>query len=495
MKKILVSACLAGCPCRYDGRSNTVGAVKALCDSGQAVAFCPECAGGLPTPRAPAEITGGRVITQDGADVSAAFEAGAAEALALCRKHGMTRAVLKAKSPSCGCGAVYDGTFSGALVPGDGVTAALLKKNGIHVTDEHTFIQEYKENTMDKQTIGVVFGGQSGEHEVSCVSAYNVLGAIDKDRYTIVPIGIRKDGSWAIYSGPYENIRDGAWKDDTAHLQEPLNLFEDLKNVDVFFPVLHGPMGEDGTIQGVFEMLNKPYVGCGVLASAVGMDKVLSKIAFEAAGIPTCRYEAFTKKQYADDPERVISKIADTLGFPVFVKPANMGSSVGITKAHNAEELSDALALAFTYDRRVIVEEAVNAREIECAVLEEDGNIQTAVPGEIIPSKEFYDYEAKYESDGGSVSVIPAEIPQEALRAVQDYAAKAFEVLDASGLTRVDFFYDKTTGDILINEVNTMPGFTPISMYSMMWEKAGVPYPELIQRLIDTAAQKRTIIQ
>ncbi len=347
---------------------------------------------------------------------------------------------------------------------------------------------------MSKQKIAVVFGGQSGEHEVSCVSAYNILNSINKDKYEVVPVGIRKDGSWAIYNGDYKNVEDGSWKTDTENLQDNIDVFSDLRDIDIFFPILHGPMGEDGTIQGVFEMMNKPYVGPGVLASSVGMDKILSKIAFEAAGIPTCRYQGIAKRNFENDPERVLDEIEHVLGLPVFVKPANMGSSVGITKAHTKEELSQALKTAFQYDRRVIAEEFVEAREIECAVLEEDGVIKTALPGEIVPGSEFYDYNAKYNSGGASVSVIPAEIPKETSDAVRSYAEKAFEVLDCSGLSRIDFFVDKKTGDVLINEINTMPGFTPISMYAMMWEDSGIGYKHLVEKLLAGAAQKRTIL-
>lgn len=342
----------------------------------------------------------------------------------------------------------------------------------------------------NKETIGVVFGGQSGEHEVSCVSAYNVLQNINKDKYDVIPIGITKEGVWNIYFGDYKNIENGDWKVDKDNLKENIDPFQDLNNIDIFFPVLHGPMGEDGTIQGVFEMLNIPYVGCGVLASSVGMDKVLSKIAFESADIPTCGYEYFSKRQYEKNPQDIVDEIADSLDYPVFIKPANMGSSVGISKAHNEEELKEALKEAFKYDRRIIAEEFIKGREIECAVLEENGDIKTARPGEIIPSKEFYDYEAKYNSNGESISVIPAEIPEKALDQVEKLAKEAFEVIDGTGLARIDFFYTDN-GDILINEVNTLPGFTPISMYSMMWENSGISYDDLIERLIRSAQNKK----
>ncbi|MGI6108654.1 MAG: D-alanine--D-alanine ligase family protein [Eubacteriaceae bacterium] len=345
---------------------------------------------------------------------------------------------------------------------------------------------------MNKTRIGLVFGGQSGEHEVSCVSASNVYKAIDQNKYEIIPIGIKKDGTWNIYRGDVENIASGDWKTDKENLQEDVGVFTELKgDVDLFFPVLHGQMGEDGTIQGVFEMLGTPYVGCGVLASTVGMDKIMSKYAFEAADIPSCRYIPVTRYAWKHDRDVIEDKIVAELGLPVFVKPANMGSSVGISKAHSEEELFQAMDTAFSFDRRVIVESFVNAHEIETAVLEEEGKIQVAVPGEIIPAKEFYDYEAKYESGDDSVIVIPAQLDQEILDQVVDYSRKAFEAVDGTGLARVDFFVDKTTGAISINEINTMPGFTSISMYPKMWEASGIPYHELVERLIQTASLKK----
>lgn len=348
---------------------------------------------------------------------------------------------------------------------------------------------------MKKKKIGLLFGGQSGEHEISCISAYNVLSNIDEKKYDVVPIGITKEGTWNIYTGDYKNIESGGWKLDKEHLRENIDPFRDLRDIDLFFPVLHGPMGEDGTVQGLLEVLNIPYVGCGVLASSVAMDKILSKIAFESVDIPTCKYESVSKIDFENNKDEIVETLEEKLGYPIFVKPANMGSSVGINKAHDRDELLSALDEAFIYDRRVIAEEAINGKEIECAVLEENGDVKTAVPGEIIPSKEFYDYEAKYNSGGESVSVIPAKIPEDVLEKVQEYAKKAFTALDGSGLSRVDFFYVPETNEVLINEINTLPGFTPISMYSMMWEESGIPYKELIERLINTAANKKTIIK
>lgn len=345
----------------------------------------------------------------------------------------------------------------------------------------------------DKIKLGVVFGGQSGEHEVARVSAYNVLQVINQDKYDITTIGITKDGRWMIYHGDWDKLPDGSWQDDTDNLREDFSLFTDpeIQAIDVFFPIMHGPMGEDGTIQGVFEMMGKPYVGCGVLTSAVGMDKVISKIVFENAGIPVVPYVAFHRHEWEKDQDKWVAKIEDKLGYPLFIKPVNMGSSVGITKAHDHDELIAGVEEALNYDNKILIETFINAREIECGILEEKGNIQTTLPGEVVASKEFYDYEAKYADDQDSKIVIPAEISDEDTAKIRDYAASAFAAIDGSGLTRADFFIDRDTGNIYINEVNTMPGFTDISMYPKMWENMGIAYPELVERLIQTAARKK----
>ncbi|WP_373481779.1 D-alanine--D-alanine ligase family protein [Acetobacterium sp.] len=345
----------------------------------------------------------------------------------------------------------------------------------------------------NKLNIGVVFGGQSGEHEVSRVSAYNVLGVIDREKYNIVTIGISKQGKWFIYSGDTEKIKDGSWEQDQKNLISDFSIFShpEISKIDVFFPVLHGPMGEDGTIQGVFEMLNKPYVGCGVLSSAVGMDKVFSKIMFQSVGIPTGKYIYFRENDWKKDPDAKIAEIERELSYPIFVKPANMGSSVGISKAHDRSELVVAIKEAFVYDNKLILEDFVKGREIECAVLEVGDVARASILGEVIPSKEFYDYEAKYSATEDSKVVIPADLSKEVTEKVRDYAIKAFKAIEGSGLTRVDFF---VTDDerILINEVNTLPGFTNISMYPKMWEATGIGYIELVDLIIASAKRKRT---
>ncbi len=348
---------------------------------------------------------------------------------------------------------------------------------------------------MGKLNIGVVFGGQSGEHEVSRVSAYNVLKVINKDKYDIVIIGISKKGKWYLYSGNIEKIKDGSWEEDTTHLIQEFSIFDhpEMKKIDVFFPVLHGPMGEDGTIQGVFEMLNKPYVGCGVLGSAVGMDKVFSKIMFESVGIPTGKYRYFRMTDWKKDPTALIKKMENDLGYPIFVKPANMGSSVGINKAHNQNELKKAIEEAFKYDNKIILEMFIKGKEIECGVLNDNGILRASIAGEIIPSKEFYDYEAKYSDTEDSRAVIPAEISDDLMEKIRKYAILAFEGIEAAGLSRVDFFITDND-EIVINEVNTLPGFTNISMYPKMWEATGISYSELVDKIIKTANRKRSTL-
>lgn len=496
---IIVSACLAGVPCRYDGKDNLVPELKALVEKGQGVTVCPECLGGLKIPRKPCEIrvVNGllKVYNIENEDKTKAFEAGAERALAVAKRLGATLAVLKAKSPSCGHGHIYDGTFKKQLICRDGVTAALFKKNGLRVlTEKEWSTYNLKEDsTMEKKfNLGVVFGGQSGEHEVSRVSACNVIEVIDKEKYDVTLIGITKNGEWKIYNGDYKKIKDGSWEEDTDKIHANFSIFEDpiIQGIDAFFPVLHGPMGEDGTIQGLFEMMNKPYVGCGVLASAAGMDKVASKMLFESVGIPVGPYIHFKRGTWEKDQQSIVDDITNR-GYPVFIKPSNMGSSVGISKAHNEAEFIDGVNKALGYDNRILVEGFLNAREIEVAVLEENGEIKASIPGEVVASKEFYDYEAKYSDDEDSKIVIPAQINDKLLEQIREYAIKAFEAIDGSGLSRVDFFVTRATYQIYINEINTMPGFTNISMYPKMMENMGVSYAELVEKLIQSAAVKR----
>ncbi|MEW9124716.1 MAG: D-alanine--D-alanine ligase [Thermotaleaceae bacterium] len=362
-----------------------------------------------------------------------------------------------------------------------------------------------------KLNIGIVFGGKSGEHEVSLMSAASVIRAINPEKYTIVPIGITKEGNWMLYRGPVEKIESGEWEGISNKLlqQEPQkNSFSVLpmgkslssqgettlpaqlgEEIQVVFPLLHGPYGEDGTIQGLFEMADIPYVGAGVMASALGMDKVYAKKLFEMAGLPMGKYMTILRKKLYENIALCISRIEENFQYPVFVKPANLGSSVGISKARSGEELEKALQAAAKYDRKILVEEFIPCRELECAVL---GNEEprASVVGEIIPSKEFYDYHAKYFDDGKSTLIIPAHISNEKAEKVREMALKAYKAIDCCGLARVDFFMNKETEQIYINEINTMPGFTKYSMYPLLWEASGLSYPQLIDQLIQLALER-----
>jgi D-alanine-D-alanine ligase len=349
-----------------------------------------------------------------------------------------------------------------------------------------------------KLNAAVLFGGKSGEHEVSLMSATNVIKAMDKERYNIHMIGITKQGKWMIYKGEVDKIADGSWEQEASEMErdETINLmFSNLfkgeceGRIDVAFPVLHGPNGEDGTVQGLLEMLDIPYVGCGVMASALGMDKGLSKQLFKDAGLTVGEYTVALKAEIEKDMASVINLIENKFTYPVFIKPVNMGSSVGITKAHNREELSQGLTEACKYDRKVMVEENINCREFECSVLGNNDPVASGI-GEVIPSHEFYDYKAKYFDDGKSVLVIPAGLPESKTQEMREAAVKAYKALDCCGMARVDFFMDKETGRIYINEINTIPGFTKISMYPKLWDTAGVSYSKLIDKLIDLAIER-----
>lgn len=354
----------------------------------------------------------------------------------------------------------------------------------------------------EKIRVGLLYGGKSGEHEVSLQTALAVMKAFDYDKYEIKPFYITKQGGWhagqTLLAAPAEvaQLQFGGAEGDTGNalmpvfqgLTAPASVDEADRQIDVMFPLLHGTFGEDGTIQGLFEMANVPYVGAGVLASAVGMDKVLMKKVFAQEGLPQCIYRHFNRTQWEKDPHFFIMEIEVALGYPCFVKPANLGSSVGISKARNREELEAAVALAFRYDRKVIVEEFVDAREIEVSVLGND-EPRASVPGEVVSSNDFYDYKAKY-TDGRSRMQIPADIPAETAEAVREMAVRAFLAIDGSGLSRVDFFMRRSDGQLLINEVNTMPGFTPFSMYPLMWKETGLPYRELLDKLIQLALER-----
>jgi D-alanine-D-alanine ligase len=340
---------------------------------------------------------------------------------------------------------------------------------------------------MKKIRVGVIFGGRSGEHEVSLRSAESIIKSIDRSKYDVVPIGITHEGRWLTSKNALGLLPAKAAIEETLSTGEPITLPAEpsaREVVDVIFPVLHGTYGEDGTIQGLLELANVPYVGAGVLGSAVGMDKDVMKRLFREAGLPIVDYWTIRKSEI----ESFIEKHSESLPYPVFVKPANLGSSVGISKAHGPEELRKALDVASEYDRKIVIEKGVDAREIELSVLGNDDPI-ASIPGEIIPAREFYDYEAKYVTDDSRL-LIPAPLEQSQVQAAQEMALASFKVLDCSGLARVDLFLEKRSGKFYVNEINTLPGFTTISMYPKLWEASGIPYPELIDRLIALALER-----
>ncbi len=353
----------------------------------------------------------------------------------------------------------------------------------------------------DKIRLALLYGGKSGEHEVSIQTAFSVLNALNLARYEPIPIYITLNGTWI----QGETITQQLHSPEQLRLKPPVQMVSgidptrpslmqsdqphhSLHDLDVVFPLLHGPNGEDGTVQGLLELADIPYVGSGVLASAVGMDKAMMKAVFASRGLPQVEYLVYTRNQWEKNRAAVLAEIIDKLGLPCFVKPANLGSSVGITKPKTKEELITAVDTASRFDRKIIVEAFVDAREIEVAVLGNDEPI-ASIPGEIIPSKEFYDYEAKY-LDGQSALIIPAELSENMTLQMQEMAIEAFKAIDASGLSRVDFFLCRSDGRLLINEINTMPGFTRYSMYPLLWQHSGISYPQLIDRLVQLALSR-----
>jgi D-alanine-D-alanine ligase len=355
--------------------------------------------------------------------------------------------------------------------------------------------------TRPKIRVAVVFGGRSEEHEVSVSSARSVLGAMDPDRYEAVAIGIDKEGRWHLLPEGPPAVEAGATAlpgvravpGDLVELsREPgagglVTERGTREPIDVVFPILHGPYGEDGTVQGFLELAGIPYVGAGILASAVGMDKAVQKILFTAAGLPVVPHAVVTEKQWREDPEAVHAG-AEALGYPVFAKPASLGSSVGISKVKSAADLDAALDEAFRHGPKALVERAMErAREIECAVLGNDDPV-ASVPGEILPASEFYDYRAKY-LDPGTRLEVPADLPPSVIERVQQMSVAAFRAIDGAGMARVDFFV-RDGDDVVVNEINTIPGFTDVSMYPRLWEASGLPYPELVDRLIKLALER-----
>lgn len=338
-----------------------------------------------------------------------------------------------------------------------------------------------------KKKVAVIFGGQSTEHEVSRVSAASVLKNISQSKYDIYPIGITKDGKWFEYNGSIDKIENGTWENDEYYKVPEGQKIIFNKEVDVVFPVLHGLYGEDGTIQGFCKLLNVPCVGPGVMSSAICMDKVYTKYLLERFEIKQAEYVVVNAYEYKAD-NQLIKEIEEKLPYPVFIKPSNSGSSVGITKAHNKEELVRGLEVALNYDRKVLVERGINAREIEVAVLGNDYP-KASVPGEIVPAKEFYDYEAKYSSEESKL-LIPANLNETELENIKNTAIKVYKILDCAGMARVDFLVDKENGEVYLNEVNTIPGFTKISMYPKMWQASGINYSDLIDNLIELAFER-----
>ena len=364
---------------------------------------------------------------------------------------------------------------------------------------DYLFKYMEKRDIVNKLTVAVIFGGQSSEHEVSRVSASSIISNLDSEKYYVIPVGITKSGKWMIYNGPIENIKNGEWeKFGTPAILSPdasqKGLFKlvgdkaKLIPIDLAFPVLHGKYGEDGTIQGLFELAQIPYVGNGVLSSSVSMDKAFTKIIAKNAKITQAKYVEVHSEDF-NKIKSIATKIEKKLGYPCFVKPANAGSSVGITKAHNKDELIEGLKLAAVHDRKIVVEEGIVGREIECAVLGNGDNISASCVGEIFAAAEFYDYDAKY-NNSASKTVVPAEISKEKQDEIRKTAIKVFKAVDGSGLARVDFFVEKDTERVIFNELNTLPGFTPISMYSMLWNACGKPMNVLLDELIDLALER-----
>jgi D-alanine-D-alanine ligase len=354
--------------------------------------------------------------------------------------------------------------------------------------------------------VGVLFGGRSGEHDVSLRSAQAVMRAIDRGRFEVVPIGITRDGRWLVGGDPLRALAvesrlpleldpggggEGRGREPVARAgTRALAVTEPAwtGSVDVVFPVLHGPNGEDGTVQGLLELANIPYVGCGVLASAVAMDKPTAKRLFAAAGLPIARWFAFTWREWLRDRAAIVSRIERELSYPCFVKPANLGSSVGVSKVRQPGRLAEAVEAASRFDRKIVVEEAIDARELEVSVLGNDDPLASVV-GEVVPAREFYDYEAKYLDDRSQL-LIPAPISQEQAKATRAMALAAFKAIDGAGMARVDFFLERQSGRILVNEVNTIPGFTAISMYPKLWEASGLSFRDLVTRLIELALER-----
>jgi D-alanine-D-alanine ligase len=352
---------------------------------------------------------------------------------------------------------------------------------------------------MPRTRLAILYGGRSAEHQVSVVSARSVMEALDPDRFEVVPIAITRDGAWLLPDrSPLElTASDGALPEVEAAGTEVALRPEQkatslaaagVGGVDVVFPILHGPFGEDGTVQGLFELADLPYVGSGVLASALAMDKAMAKVVLAQAGLPQAPYLVVPVRDWRADPDRVAAEVEGRLAYPVFTKPARLGSSIGISKVKTPDGLAAGLADAFAHDTKALVEQGITARELECGVLGNDAP-EASVVGEVVPGHEFYDFEAKYLDESLKLE-IPAPVPGAVRDRVRELSLRAFQALDCEGFARVDFFYEEATGRVLLNEVNTIPGFTPKSMFPMLWAASGLSYPDLVGRLVDLAVER-----
>jgi D-alanine-D-alanine ligase len=349
---------------------------------------------------------------------------------------------------------------------------------------------------MARIRLAILYGGRSAEHQVSVVSARSVMEALDPDRFEVVPIAITREGAWLLPDrSPLElTASDGGLPEvEAAGKEVALRPERGLAEagpgpVDVVFPILHGPFGEDGTVQGLFELADLPYVGSGVLASALAMDKAMAKVVLAAAGLPQAPYLVVAERAWRADPGRVAAEVAGRLAYPVFTKPARLGSSIGINKVKSPDALAAGLAAAFAHDTKALVEQGVTARELECGVLGNDAP-EASMVGEVVPGREFYDFEAKYLDESLKLE-IPAPVPDAVRSQVRELSLRAFQALDCEGFARVDFFYEEATGRVLVNEVNTIPGFTPKSMFPLLWAASGLAYPDLVARLVDLAVER-----
>jgi D-alanine-D-alanine ligase len=355
-----------------------------------------------------------------------------------------------------------------------------------------------------KLRLAILYGGRSAEHAISVVSARSVMEALDRDRFEVVPIGITRQGAWLLPErSPLELTAPAGGLPQVEPVGAEVALHPEQRasaltvpgggtaaigQVDVVFPILHGPYGEDGTVQGLFELADLPYVGSGVLASALAMDKAMAKVVLAQAGIPQAPYLVVGERAWRTGPERVAAEVAERLAYPVFTKPARLGSSIGISKVKTPDQLAGGLAEAFAHDAKALVEQGIPARELECGVLGND-TPEASVVGEVIPGREFYDFEAKYLDEGLKLE-IPAPVGDGVKARVRELSVRAFQALDCEGFARVDFFYDESAGEVLLNEVNTIPGFTPKSMFPMLWAASGLAYPDLVARLVDLAIER-----